>query len=426
MDTTTQGTTHHQDTTGGDLLAAYRAHLSAGRASLGEMFGGFWETASSGATVRTSDGESFVNCAGYGVFILGGTHPHVTEAVVAQVRANPLATRLLLEPVSAAAAKALVDVCPPGLSKVHFVGSGTEATETAIKMARANGKRRLITTANGYHGKTLGSLSVTARSVYQEKFQPLLPDVTVVPYGDVDAMEAALRDGPPACVIVEPVQGEGGVVFPPDGYLAALGRLRTEHDAFLVIDEILTGLGRLGRWWGHDPEAVTPDVMLVGKGLSGGVVPVAAAVATPAAYAPFDKDPFLHTSTFSAAPVAAAAAKAAIEAIVMEDAVAKAAKLGAELKHRIAESAARTCPHLVAEVRGEGLLIGVEMRDPGLAGELVLELIDGRVLVNHSMNNSHVLRLTPPATITADELDHVATTFDRALSTLAGRFPASS
>jgi putrescine aminotransferase len=408
-----------------ELLDAYRRHLSSGRASLGEMFGGFWESTSHGASVHTSDGQRFVNCAGYGVFILGGTHPHVTEAVVAQVRANPLATRLLLEPVSAAAAKTLVDVCPPGLTKVHFVGSGAEATETAIKMARANGRRRLVTTVNGYHGKTLGALSVTARGVYQDSFQPLLPDVTAVPFGDVEAMEAALRDGPPACVIVEPVQGEGGVVFPPEGYLAELGRLRTQYGAFLVIDEILTGLGRLGRWWGHDPEAVTPDVMLVGKGLSGGVVPVAAAVATAQAYAPFDKDPFLHTSTFSAAPIAVAAAKAAIEAIVMEDAVAKSAKIGANLKRRITDAAARHCPHLVTDVRGEGLLIGVEMADPGLAGELVLELIDGRVLVNHSMNNSHVLRLTPPATISADELDQVATVFDSAFSVLAGRFPVS-
>ncbi|SDG03765.1 putrescine aminotransferase [Lentzea fradiae] len=408
-----------------ELLDAFRTHLSRGRASLGEMFGGFWETASSGASVHTSDGQRFVNCAGYGVFILGGTHPHVTEAVATQVRTNPVATRLLLEPVSAAAAKTLVDVCPPGLTKVHFVGSGTEATETAIKMARANGRRRLITTVNGYHGKTLGALSVTAREIYQNSFTPLLPDVTAVPFGDVEAMEAALRDGPPACIIVEPVQGEGGVVFPPEGYLTALGELRTRYGAFLVVDEILTGLGRLGRWWGHGTETVTPDVMLVGKGLSGGVVPVAAAVATAEAYAPFDKDPFLHTSTFSAAPIAVAAAKAAIEAIVMEDAVAKAAKIGAELKRRVSDSAGRHCPHLVTEVRGEGLLVGVEMADPGLAGELVLELIDGRVLVNHSMNNSRVLRLTPPATISADDLDQVTTGFDSAFSVLAGRFPAS-
>jgi putrescine aminotransferase len=408
-----------------ELLDAYRSHLSRGRASLGEMFGGFWESTSHAGSVFTSDGQRFVNCAGYGVFILGGTHPHVIEAVVAQVRANPLATRLLLEPVSAAAAKTLVGVCPPGLTKVHFVGSGTEATETAIKMARVNGRRRLITTVNGYHGKTLGSLSVTARGVYQDPFQPLLPDVTSVPFGDVEAIRAALHDGPPACVIVEPVQGEGGVVFPPKDYLAELSRMRTEYGAFLVIDEIVTGLGRLGRWWGHDFGTVAPDVMLVGKGLSGGVVPVAAAVATPAAYAPFDKDPFLHTSTFSAAPIAAAAAKAAIEAIVMEAAVAKAAKLGADLKHRITNSASRHCPHLVTEVRGEGLLIGVEMDSPGLAGELMLELIDGRVLVNHSMNNSRVLRLTPPATISADDLDQVATVFDHAFSVLAGRFPAS-
>ncbi len=411
---------------GPELLAAFRKNLSSGRASLGEMFGGHWEDCAHGATVRTVAGEDFLNCAGYGVFLLGNTHPHVTEAVVAQVRRNPLATRLLLEPVSARAASAIAALCPPGLEKVHFTGSGAEATESAIKLARLHGKRRLITMVNGYHGKTMGALSVTAREVYQESFRPLLPDVVQVPYGDAEALEAVLREGPDSCVIVEPVQGEGGVIFPPEGYLAEVRRLCTEHGALFVADEILTGLGRLGRMWGigEDP-AHCPDILLIGKGLSGGVVPVAAAVARPEIYRPLDKDPFLHTSTFAASPLATAAALAACEALVADRAVERAARIGSVLLAGVNAAVARI-GHLVREVRGEGLLIGVELADPGIAGELMLELIDRHLLVNHSMNNSQVLRLTPPAVLSEDGQQRVLAAFDGACTALARRFPARS
>lgn len=405
------------------LLALYRKHLSTGRASLGEMFGGRLEQCSHGAVVRTHDGAEYLNCAGYGVFLLGATHPLVVEAVVAQVRRHPLSSRILVEPTAALAAKALAEVCPPGLSKVHFTGSGTEAVEAAIKLARMHGKKRLITTVDGYHGKTLGALSVTARAVYQDPFRPLLPDVVEVPYGDADALRAVLADGAPSCFIVEPVQGEGGVIIPPPGYLTEVARLCADHQCLLVVDEIQTGLGRLGRWWGVDAEGVRPDVMLVGKGLSGGVAPVAAAVATPAVFQPFDKDPFIHTSTFAAAPIQMAAVRAAIEALHAESAVAKAAELGAAIKARLTWAVQAHCPHLVADVRGEGLLIGIELAQEGLTGELMLELLDNWVLVNHSMNNSSVLRFTPPAVLTESQLAVLFQACERSLAALGRRFP---
>ncbi|MGH3730134.1 MAG: aspartate aminotransferase family protein, partial [Micromonosporaceae bacterium] len=255
-----------------ELVATYRRHLSSGRAALGEMFGGHLELRSSGAVIRTHDDREFLNCAGYGVFLLGSTHPLVVEAVVEQVRRHPMSSRILIEPAAALAAQALVEICPPGLSKVHFTGSGTEATEAAIKLARMNGARRLVTTVDGYHGKTLGALSVTARPMYQDPFRPLLPDVVEVPYGDADALGKVLSDGEPSCFVVEPVQGEAGVVIPPAGYLADVARVCAEHGCLFVADEIQTGLGRLGRWWGVGD--VRPDMLLVGKALSGGVVPV--------------------------------------------------------------------------------------------------------------------------------------------------------
>ncbi|WP_235921612.1 aspartate aminotransferase family protein [Lentzea tibetensis] len=400
-------------------LTLFERHLSSARAAMSRMFDDHEEVRSEGALVWAADGTEFLNCAGYGVFLLGARHPRVAQAVIDQVVRHPLSTRILLEPTSAHAASVLADVCPPGLSKVHFAGSGAEATEAAIKLARAHGIRRLVSCTNGYHGKTLGALSVTARDVYQAPFRPLLPDVVTVPFGDVVALADVLSDGVPSCFIVEPVQGEGGVIVPPSSYLSDVERLCREHGAFLVVDEILTGLGRLGRWWGCGD--VTPDVLLVGKALSGGIVPVSAAVCTPEAYLPFDKDPFLHTSTFAAAPIAVAAARAAVEAIIVDDLVPRAAAIGSFLLKSLRDSANRHCPDVVRDVRGEGLLIGVELVDAGFTGELLLALLDEQVLVNHSLNNSAVLRLTPPAVLTDAQASRIGAAFDAAFAQLARR-----
>ncbi|RSM70831.1 aspartate aminotransferase family protein [Actinoplanes sp. ATCC 53533] len=407
-----------------DTADLCRRHLSRGRAKLGEMFGGQVEVSSAGAWIHTADGGRFLNAGGYGVFLHGARHPAIEAAVIEQIRTHPLASRLFLEPQAARAAAALVAVCPPGLQRVHFAGSGAEATEAAIKMARTQGRARLISTVRGYHGKTMGALSVTASDLFQEPFRPLLPGVCHIRYGDAAALEAALSNGPPACVIVEPVQGEAGVVIPPAGYLADVARLCREHGAFLVLDEVLTGLGRLGHWWGADREAVTPDVLLVGKALSGGVVPVSAAVATGEAFRAFDRDPFLHTSTFAAAPIAMAAASAAIAAIRDDDLVGRAASIGAGLLRRL-RAAAEPYPHLVRETRGVGLLIALEFAHPGLAGETLIELIGRGVIVNHSLNAAAVLRLTPPAVLTTAEADLLVSAFASALRALARRYPTA-
>jgi putrescine aminotransferase len=396
----------------------YRRHLSKGRASLAELTGGDLELSSHAAHVFGADGRRFLDCGGYGVFLLGHTHPAVVEAVVAQARRHPMSTKLLLDPTAAHAASALAAVTPAGLDRVHFVNSGAEAAEAAIKLARVHGKRRLVSAGGGFHGKTMGALSLTAKELYQEPFRPLLPGVTHVAYGDVSALAGVI--GPDTCVVLEPVQGEGGVVIPPDGYLTEVQRLCRERRAFLVLDEIQTGLGRLGTWWGADREGVTPDVLLVGKGLSGGVVPVAALVATDAVYEPFSRDPFLHTSTFAASPIAMAAARAAVETIEAEDMVGRAATLGRTLLDALVRIAAERCPGLVTEIRGAGLLIGVELKDEHTAGAFVMELHDHGVLVNHSLNAHKVLRLTPPAVLTPSDVDWLLTAFDDAALTLEG------
>lgn len=396
-------------------LAGYRKHLSSGRASLGEMFGGDVEVYSSGAWVRTSSGRELLNCGGYGVFLTGARHPRVVAEVRAQLDRNPVATRLLLEPQAALAAEALASVTPPGLDRVHFACSGTEAVEAGLKLARANGKRHVVAMVDGYHGKTLGSLSVTGKPLFQKPFQPLLPDVSHVPYGSVAALaeELARHDDGAVCVLLEPVQGEAGVVVPPAGYLRAVASLCRRHQAFLVLDEVQTGFGRLGSWWGADREDVVPDVLLAGKALGGGVVPVSALVATEEAFAPFDRDPFIHTSTFSGAPLGMAAVRGAIAAIREDDLVARADRLGHRLHYELT--------HLLrvifgerAVLRGVGLLIGIELFVDGLAGELLLELMAAGVIANHSLNSDRVLRLTPPAVLDDREVQFLLDAFERA------------
>lgn len=406
-----------------EVLSLYRRHLSRGRAKVSEVFGTQMEVSAKGAWVQTSDGSRYLNAGGYGVFIHGARHPHVEAAVIRQIQASPVATRILLEPQAALAAAALGRVVPAGLAHMHFAGSGTEAVEAAIKLARTLGRRRLISATRGYHGKTLGALSVTANSLYQDPFRPLLPDVTHVPFGDADVLASELRDGPPACVILEPVQGEGGVQIPPDGYLRSVRAICDCYGALFVLDEIQTGLGRLGFWWGADREGVTPDILLVGKGLSGGIVPVSAMVATPEVFRAFNKDPFIHTSTFSAAPIAMAAVRAAVEAIEMDGLVQRSASIGADLLARMREIAGLRCPNLVKEVRGLGLLIGVELETAGLAGALLAELVARHLLVNYSFNASSVVRFTPPAVMSASDVDFLLCAFDGACAELAALYP---
>ncbi|GGQ49032.1 aspartate aminotransferase family protein [Streptomyces mutabilis] len=401
----------------------YRAHLSKGRATLGELFGGHIETESEGAWITTHDGRRFLNCGSYGVLITGARHPVVVRHVMEQLHRHPVASRVFLEPQAAFAAEALVARAPKGLERVHFAGSGAEAVETAIKIARTLGKDQLIATDGGYHGKTMGALSLTGKDLFQAPFRPLLPGTHHVPYGDAEALEELLRTMPGrACFVVEPVQGEAGVVLPPPGYLRAVQELCRAYDAFFVLDEIQTGLGRLGSWWGADEEAITPDALLAGKALGGGVLPVSAVIATPQAFRAFDKDPYLHTSTFSGTPLAMAAVRGALAAVEQDGLVGRARELGAEMLTTVREIATRHYGPVVREVRGKGLLIGIEFAIPGPAGDLLIELIQHGVVANHSLNSHLVLRLTPPAVLTASDTRYLYEALDRSCRAQAARY----
>ncbi|MGW1493538.1 aspartate aminotransferase family protein [Streptomyces sp. NPDC002402] len=406
------------------VAAAYRRTMSSGRARLAEVLGGQVEVESSGAWLTTSQGEKYLNVGGYGVFITGARHPTVVREVERQLRSHPIGTRIFLDPAAARAAELLTSVTPPGLERVHFSGSGTEAVEAAIKIARLNGRHRLVSMTGGYHGKTMGALSVTARDTFQAPFRPLLPDVTHVPFGDVDALAATLRQHPgEACVIVEPVQGEGGVVIPPPGYLRAVSAVCSEYGALLVVDEVQTGLGRLGAWWGCDTEGVSPDILLSGKALGGAVMPVAATIATSEVFAVLDRDPVLHTSTFSAAPIAMAAVCGAMLAIQEDGLIERAAALGARLTPELERIVAAHLPHHPYEVRGAGLLIGIEFADPAMAADLFMALVTHNVVANLSLNSDHVVRLTPPATMTESDVAFLFDRFEQAARLVAERNP---
>ncbi|MEU5366080.1 aminotransferase class III-fold pyridoxal phosphate-dependent enzyme [Streptomyces sp. NPDC005925] len=419
MTTTTDAPSYSREHIG----RLYRANLSKGRATLGELFGGHIETGSEGSWIVTDDGRRFLNCGSYGVLITGARHPTVVRHVTEQLGRHPVASRVFLEPQAALAAEALVATAPAGLERVHFACSGAEAVEAAVKIARTRGKDQLIATHGGYHGKTMGALSLTGKDVFQDPFRPLLPGVHHVPYGDADALEEVLRTVPGrACFVVEPVQGEAGVVLPPPGYLRAVQELCRTYDALFVLDEIQTGLGRLGTWWGADAEGITPDVLLAGKALGGGILPVSAVVATPKAFAAFDKDPYLHTSTFSGTPLAMAAVRGALTAIEEDGLVDRARDLGAEILTTVRDIARRHFGPVVREVRGRGLLIGIEFAVPGPAGDLLIELISHGVVANHSLNSHLVLRLTPPAVLSAADARFLYEAFDRACQAQAARY----
>jgi putrescine aminotransferase len=354
--------------------------------------------------VRDSDGREYLDCGGYGVFLLGHRHPAVIAAVHDQLDRLPLSTRAMVSPPLARAAESLAARAPEGLDYVFFGSTGSEAAELALKLARLAGRRRVVAMRGGYHGMTLGALSLTSNPAYGDAFAPLVPGVEHVPFGEPEPLARALGGrGGSACVILEPIQGEAGVVVPPAGYLRAVESICREHGAFLVLDEIQTGLGRAGCWWVAEREGVRPDVLLAGKPLGGGVVPVSAVVATAEAYEPLNRDPLLHRSTFSNSPLQTAAVAAALDVIADEDLPGRAELLGSRLRPLIRSVLDERCPGALREVRGAGLLIGIELASDALAAGLMFELFQRGVISTLCTSRTSVLRLTPPAIL--DDVD---------------------
>ncbi|MGA2887751.1 MAG: aminotransferase class III-fold pyridoxal phosphate-dependent enzyme [Terracidiphilus sp.] len=371
-------------------------------------------------------GDCYLDCAGYCVFLLGHRHPAVVAAVQEQLALLPVSSRVMINGPLAVAATSLAAVAPSGLEYVWFGSSGAEAVEAALKLAIANGRSHWISMEGGYHGKSLGALSVSGRESYRAPFASLLPKVDFLSYGDAEAIEDALAGkGSESAVIMEPLQSEAGVIIPPPGYLKAVSDICHRHGALLIVDEISTGLGRTGAWWRCQTEMMEPDILLAGKALGGGVLPVSALIATAAAFRPFNKEPLLHTSTFSGNPLGCAAVVAALSAIRDDDVIAKSQRIGARLRSEIQMLSARHEGAQISAVRGAGLLIGIEFHQEHQAADFILELMSRRILVSHSLNAHKVVRLTPPSTLTDGNVNQLLTAVAESLAAIAHRHISS-
>jgi len=400
-----------------EVYEDYKLFVNPPLARVMKVSGSPVEVRARGSTIYDHHGKAYLDFAGgYGVFTLGHCHPKVVNAVKAQLETMALSGKTMFNPVLGRAARKLAERAPGDLQISFFCNSGAEAVEGALKLARAATKRRKIVATHGaFHGKTFGALSASGREYFRDAYQPLLADFEHVAYGDAAILDDALREA--AAFIVEPVQGEGGVIVPPPGYLRAVRDACDRAGALFVADEVQTGLGRLGTWFGCDRERVVPDVMTLAKGLSGGVVPVGAFIARPDAWnAAYAKAPLMHTSTFGGSELACAAAIAAMEVVEEEHLVENARERGAQLLAGAQELAAQY-PTIVADVRGLGLLVGVELTNEGYGGWIIPEMLKAGVTAAWTLNLQRVIRLEPPLIVTAAEVDRALAALRAGLAT---------
>ncbi|MCY0878271.1 MAG: aminotransferase class III-fold pyridoxal phosphate-dependent enzyme [Firmicutes bacterium] len=383
-----------------------------------------WED--EGAIFRDTKGKEYIDClGGYGVYLLGHRHPNVLRAVKNQLNHQALHSQELIDPLRGYLSKLVAMITPGDLQHSYLVNAGTEANEMALKLARlATGKTWFISTEKGFHGKTMGSLSATGKGLYRKPYLPLVPGFQHVPYGDASAVEQAIyqliQTGETvAGVIVEPIQGEGGVNIPPDDYLPRLREICDRYECLLIVDEVQTGMGRTGKLFGVDHSGVVPDIMTLGKAFGGGVAPIAAMVTKHRYWDKMEENPFiLGSSTFGGNPMSAAAAIAAIHTIVSEDVPGIVARKGAYFLSEL-KAVQQRYPDKMVDVRGRGFLIGMEFRDDALGYEVAKALFRRQILVGGTLNNSRVIRIEPPYCISEEQINTVVKAVDDALKELS-------
>jgi acetylornithine/N-succinyldiaminopimelate aminotransferase len=365
-----------------------------------------------GARLVDAVGDTYLDfVAGLAVVSVGHCHPRVTAAIADQAARLVHVSNLYATGPQQALAHRLGELTGGMLS--FFTNSGAEAIECALKLARKRahlrGQRapRVVVAEGSFHGRTLGALAATGQPSKRAAFEPLPPGFTFVSYGDADALERAMGDDV-AAVLLEPIQGEAGVVVPPPGYLAAARAVCTRWEALLVVDEVQTGLGRTGAWWAHEHDAVAPDVVCVAKALAAGL-PMGACLARPeiaASLAPGD-----HATTFGGGPVQSAAALAVLDVIADEGLVERAGRIGARLRRGLERIFGTR-----AEVRGRGLLIGVDLGEPR-ARDFVAAALRRRLLLNDA--TASTVRLAPPLTLSEDEADEGLAIVEEVLGEIA-------
>ena len=374
------------------------------------------EHSGNGAIISDIEGNDYIDClGGYGVFSLGHARTEVVDAVYAQMRQLPLSSKTFLNKPLADLAERLAQLTPGNLQYSFFCNSGAEAVEGALKFARmATGKPAFLSTHGSYHGKTLGALSASGRDKYKDPFRPLLETFNFVPFGDIDAMAAAMNASI-AAVIIEPIQGENGILVPPVGYLAAVRKLCDAHGALLILDEVQTGLGRTGKLFACEHEGVTPDLMTLAKALGGGVMPIGAVVGTKDVWDKvFTVNPYLHTSTFGGNQAACVAALKTLEIIERDQLVERSAAAGARLISGLSD-VCQQFPLILRDVRGKGLMVGVEFADADVGKLVIGSLVKGGVVAAYTLNTPEVMRFEPPLIISDEQIDTVVHVFRSAV-----------
>ena len=357
-----------------------------------------------GAYLIDENGKRYLDfIGGIATNVLGHTHPVFVKAIKEQSNQVAHVSNLYANPTSLKLAEKLIQLTDAPDARVFFCNSGTEANEAAIKLSRKTGRTRIVSTIGAFHGRTIGALSITGQPDKRKPFLPLLDKVKYVPFGDIEAMRKTITKKT-AMVIVEPIQGENGVIVPPAGYLKAIRQICDSTGALFVIDAIQTGMGRTGFWFGYEHEEITPDVITLAKGLGGGL-PLGAMIAIGSAAELFK--PGEHGSTFGGNPISCAAGLAAINEIEKRSLNEKALELGEFLKNELLNIEG------VSEVRGRGLLLGIGIEKPW-AKEIANYLLAKGVLVNSP--NENTIRIAPPLIITKKEASKFVKVFSEVMA----------
>ncbi|GAB6897977.1 acetylornithine transaminase [Kineosporia succinea] len=372
-----------------------------------------------GAHVWDADGQRYLDLlGGIAVNALGHAHPFLVSAVTAQLATLGHVSNFFANPLQIALAERLLELAQaPEGSAAFFCNSGTEANEAAFKLTRRTGRTKVVAATGAFHGRSMGALAMTYKQAYREPFAPLPGDVVHVPWGDAEALAEAV-DNDTAAVILEPIQGEAGVRPAPAGYLAAARRVTRAHDALLIFDEVQTGIGRTGAWFAHQlaelngGDDITPDVMTLAKGLGGGI-PVGALVT----FGPKVTEllqPGQHGTTFGGNPVAAAAGLATLHVIERDGLLANVVAVGRRIQEGV------QAHPLVDGVRGHGLLIAIQLREP-VAAAAASNLLDAGFIVNAVAPDA--IRLAPPLILTAAQADSFIAALPAALDSVPQENP---
>jgi len=373
-----------------------------------------------GPFLYLDDGRRVIDLiSGIAVSSLGHRHPRVVEAIKQQVdrHLHVMVYGEMIQRPQVAFASLLAEQLPPQLQVAYFTMSGTEANEGALKLAKKyTGRSKLVAFEHSYHGDTHGSLSVTGRSVYQDPFRPLLPNVEFLPFDAIDALDAI--DDETAAVITEPIQGEGGVHVPSDDWMQALRRRCTETGALLIFDEIQTGFGRTGDLFAFEGFGVVPDVMSVAKAMGGGM-PLGAFISSPEILGVLRRDPPLsHVTTFGGHPVSCAAAFATLQVLLEEHLPARAETVGQRVRERLDHP-------LIRAVRGRGAMLGMELVSRDVTQQMVERCLDEGVLLGWTLHSNTLVRIAPPLNIPLDVLDTALDTMRDALDAVQEQLGAT-